>query len=302
MMHRNTATRALLVLAATLAASSLAVAQTAATAADAPAPAPAPAAAEPAPAAPLTANVALTTNYKFRGQDQDQIGRSGNYKSRAVKPAIQGGFDYAHESGFYVGNWNSSVNWLAGNSIESDIYGGYKFKGGPIDWDVGVLTYIYPGNHAGNTTEIYGAGTWTNDAIGSITLKYSHTVSKDYFGYAGASSGSGLTGRNTGYLNLAYSKEIVPKVTLKASLGYTHMSSDIRRLGFKSFVDYNVGASYDFGGGLTLSGSVQGANKKSSYLLTTNSGIDFGPGFGVWGAQQQSINKARLIVTLAKAF
>ncbi|MFN9474564.1 TorF family putative porin, partial [Acidovorax sp.] len=72
--------------------------------------------------AQLTGNVSLTTNYKFRGQDQDVS------KARAVKPAIQGGFDYAFgESGFYVGNWNSSVDWLSGNSIESDIYGGYKF-------------------------------------------------------------------------------------------------------------------------------------------------------------------------------
>ncbi|MGP1682505.1 MAG: TorF family putative porin, partial [Giesbergeria sp.] len=52
--------------------------------------------------AQLTGNVSLTTNYKFRGQDQDTS------KVKAVKPAIQGGFDYAFgESGFYVGNWNS---------------------------------------------------------------------------------------------------------------------------------------------------------------------------------------------------
>ncbi|WP_235514496.1 MULTISPECIES: TorF family putative porin, partial [unclassified Acidovorax] len=63
--------------------------------------------------AQLTGNVSLTTNYKFRGQDQDAS------KVKAVKPAIQGGFDYAFgESGFYVGNWNSSVDWLSGNSIE----------------------------------------------------------------------------------------------------------------------------------------------------------------------------------------
>ncbi|HSV60521.1 MAG TPA: TorF family putative porin, partial [Variovorax sp.] len=55
--------------------------------------------------AQLAGNVALTTNYKFRGQDQDVLGSNGNFKTSAVKPAIQGGFDYAHESGFYIGNW-----------------------------------------------------------------------------------------------------------------------------------------------------------------------------------------------------
>ena len=44
--------------------------------------------------AQLSGNIALTSNYKFRGQDQD------THKSTAVKPAIQGGFDYAFgESG-----------------------------------------------------------------------------------------------------------------------------------------------------------------------------------------------------------
>ena len=98
--------------------------------------------------AQLTGNVSLTTNYKFRGQDQDTS------KVKAVKPALQGGFDYTFgETGFYVGNWNSSVDWLSGNSLEMDIYGGYKFKAGDVDLDVGLLTYIYPGNSAGNTTE-----------------------------------------------------------------------------------------------------------------------------------------------------
>ena len=91
--------------------------------------------------AQLSGNLSLTSNYKYRGQDQDTS------KTRAVKPALQGGFDYAFgESGWYVGNWNSTVNWLPGNSIEMDLYGGYKFKAGALDWDLGALTYLYPGN------------------------------------------------------------------------------------------------------------------------------------------------------------
>jgi uncharacterized protein (TIGR02001 family) len=242
--------------------------------------------------AQLTANVALTTNYKFRGQDQDMLDSNGYAKTSAVKPAVQGGLDYAFgESGFYVGNWNSSVNWLTGNSIESDLYGGYKFKASVFDFDTGLLTYIYPGNSAGNTTEIYGAVTHASESLGSVTLKYSHTVSKDYFGYAGSKAGSGLKGTNTGYLNGTYSKEVMPKVTFKASVGYTNMSSDIKALGFKSYVDYNVGAAYDFGNGLSLAGSVQGANQKNSYLSVSNPG----------GQQTYSPNKARFVLTLTKA-
>jgi len=218
--------------------------------------------------AELTANVALTSNYKFRGQDQDV------HRIKAVSPAIQGGFDYTFgESGFYLGNWNSSVDWLQGNSIESDLYGGYRFKAGALDLDLGALAYIYPGNTAGNTTELYGAATW-----GPLTAKYSHTVSKDYFGWAGAKT-SGLRGRNTGYLNLAFAREVAPSVTLKAAVGYTRFAGDIRDLGVPSYVDYSVGGAYDFGAGLSLSAAVAGANKK-----------------GFFG----DANKARLIVTLTK--
>lgn len=218
--------------------------------------------------AQLTANVSLTSNYKFRGQDQDV------HRVKSLSPAIQGGFDYAFgESGFYVGNWNSSVDWLSGNSIESDVYGGYKFKAGAVDLDLGALAYVYPGNSSGNTTELYGAASY-----GPFTAKYSHAVSKDYFGFAGAKTSS-LRGRNTGYLNLAFAKEVAPSVTLKAALGYTRFAGDIRDLGVPSNVDYSLGGAYDFGAGLSLSAAVAGANKKAF--------------FG-------DVNKARLIVMLTK--
>ena len=219
--------------------------------------------------AQLTGNVSLTSNYKFRGQDQD-LG-----KVSAFKPAVQGGFDYAFgDTGWYVGNWNSSVNWLSGNSLEADIYGGYKFKAGEVDLDLGALSYLYPGNTSGNTTELYGAATF-----GPLTAKYSHTVSKDYFGLAGAKSGSGLKGRNTGYLNFAVAQEVMPKVTLKAAVGFTRFSSDIKDSGVPNYMDYSVGGAYDFGDGLTLGAAVVGANKKDF----------FGP-----------VNKARVIATLTK--
>jgi uncharacterized protein (TIGR02001 family) len=264
-------------------------------------PADASAAPAAAPAPNLTGNVSLTTNYKFRGQDQDTIGHNNFAKTSWFKPAIQGGLDYVFgDSGFYVGNWNSSVNWLQGNSVEMDFYGGYKFKGGPIDWDVGVYQYYYPGNTAGNTTEIYGAGTWADETIGAFTAKYSWTVSKDYFNYAGHQGGSGLDGQNTGYLNLSYSKEIIPKVTFKAALGYTFFTSDIKSLGFKDYVDYNVGASYDFGSGLSLTGSVQGGNNQSAFNLVASPGIPTGTVFGPIGQTTFSPNVTRFILTLTK--
>ena len=49
----------------------------------------------------ITGNVGLVTDYKFRGLSQ-------TYKG----PALQGGFDYSHASGFYLGTWASNVGWI----------------------------------------------------------------------------------------------------------------------------------------------------------------------------------------------
>jgi uncharacterized protein (TIGR02001 family) len=242
---------------------------------------PAPAA-EPA-ASPLTFNISLASNYKFRGQDQDQS------KTQAFKPALQGGFDYAFDSGFYVGNWNSTINWTkylpsAKNSgIEVDLYGGYKFKAGPLDMDVGALTYIYPGAGKANTTELYiGAG------FGPVSAKYSRTVSKGYFGIGddlglGVSSGGG---RGTGYLNLAVAQEVMPKLTLKGSVGFTDLKNVANSV-VPDYMDYSIGATYDLGDGLSLSGSLVGANKRANYSYA----VDL----------SKSINKNTLVVMLTKA-
>ena len=96
----------------------------------------------PAPEHTLTANVGLFSEYIFRGISQT-----------AGEPAIQGGFDYAHSSGFYLGTWASNVSWLedfglySRSSMEWDFYGGFKSTIGDTDWtyDLGILYYYYPG-------------------------------------------------------------------------------------------------------------------------------------------------------------
>ena len=189
--------------------------------------------------AQLSSNVSLVSNYKFRGQDQDLS------KTTAVKPALQGGFDYAFSNGMYVGNWNSSVNWLDGNSLEMDVYGGYKGEVSGVGYDIGLLKYAYPGAAAANTTEAY-----LGLSYGLFSAKYSTTVSDKYF-----------DGSKAGYLNVSYAQEISKGLTLKAAVGYTNYKD----AGVVDFSDYSVGASYDLGEGYSVTGAVVGASKKSDY-------------------------------------
>ncbi|GAA6211727.1 TorF family putative porin [Hyphomicrobiales bacterium 4NK60-0047b] len=129
----------------------------------------------------LSANVALTSDYIFRGISQTQEG-----------PAIQGGFDASYKM-FYAGVWASNLDFGGddnGNdiaNIEIDLYAGIKHKFGAIEADLGVIYYAYPGAED-PTAELdyveikFGASGNLTDKIGlSGTLYYS----PDYTGETG---------------------------------------------------------------------------------------------------------------------
>jgi uncharacterized protein (TIGR02001 family) len=81
----------------------------------------------------LSANIALATEYVFRGISQTSEG-----------PAVQGGFD-ATCGRFYAGVWASNLDWNEPNTdIEMDWYAGIKPVTGRITWDLGVIYYTYP--------------------------------------------------------------------------------------------------------------------------------------------------------------
>lgn len=119
----------------------------------------------PASAHAVTGNVSLVSDYLYRGISQTH-----------GRPAIQGGFDYAHASGFYAGVWGSSISWLTDSpavsgatnaQLELDTYFGFKNSlAGDFSYDVGFLRYNYPASYVAtlpagaakaDTDEIYGA-------------------------------------------------------------------------------------------------------------------------------------------------
>ena len=92
----------------------------------------------------VSANVSFASDYIWRGMTQSD------------GPAIQGGFDYAAENGFYAGIWGSNVNFNDGAGSELDYYFGYGFDAGSIGVDIGYLAYEYPKNETGlDFEEIY---------------------------------------------------------------------------------------------------------------------------------------------------
>lgn len=176
--------------------------------------------------AQLAFNAAVVTDYRYRGISQSKL-----------KPAVSAGADYA-AGAFYVGAWASSIQWIkeAGGdgNVEIDLYGGYKGElVKDVNFDVGVLTYMYPSNKlatSANTTELYGAVTF-----GPATLKYSHALT-DTFGNAGS--------KNSFYLDLSAGFDVGGGLMVTPHIGH----QKIKGSSACSYTDYSVSVSKDFSG------------------------------------------------------
>lgn len=122
--------------------------------------------------AEFTGNVALSSDYMFRGVSQTDN-----------TPAISGGFDYSHESGFYAGVWASNVDsgFFDEANVEIDTYLGYAGGSDNFSYDVGFLRYNYPGTgtNDNNTNEVYGSVGYD---FGVVAVSAGVAVSNDFFG------------------------------------------------------------------------------------------------------------------------
>jgi uncharacterized protein (TIGR02001 family) len=196
--------------------------------------------------AQLAFNVGAVTDYRYRGISQTRL-----------KPAVQGGIDFA-AGAFYVGAWASSIKWLddwnADASVEVDFYGGFKGEVvSGLTFDVGVLTYQYPGNSYepdANTTELYGALTF-----GPATLKYSHAVT-DTFGNADS--------KNSFYVDLSAGFDVYQGLMLTPHVGYQKIKGPFED--DASYTDYALTLSKDFSG-LVVSAAVIGTDADKAFYV-----------------------------------
>ena len=217
----------------------------------------------------VAANVGIVSNYIFRGITQT-----------VDKPALQGGLDYAHASGFYAGIWGSNVSWIIGSGatgdagLELDTYAGFKNSfAEDFSYDVGFIRYNYPGSYTppatyakADTDEIYGA-------IGYkwITAKYSYALGQ-FLTVPGASG--------TSYLEVNASYPVSDTgVTVGAHYGkQTYKGTFADNLAAAgntaTYSDYKLSVTKDFSGyvvGLVYSNT--DARKGGYYTYTSTSGV-----------------------------
>ncbi len=170
----------------------------------------------------VSANVAIVSDYKFRGVSLSD-----------GEIAIQGGIDVGLPSGFYVGTWASSLDetTVGFGSTELDIYGGWAGEFGNVSTDIGVIAYIYPDAGPGDFDYL--------EAYGSVGVGIGPAEATLGIAYAPEQDSLGGTDNFYIYSDLGVGIPGTP-VTVTGHLGYTD--------GFLTFTpdstawDYSIGA------------------------------------------------------------
>jgi uncharacterized protein (TIGR02001 family) len=259
-----------------------------------------------APASPhtFTANVGVVSDYIFRGISQTH-----------GEPAIQGGVDYSHSSGLYVGTWLSSISWVAdaqNRSVptEIDVYAGFKNTIGSSDfgYDVGYITYNYPGSKdnttnlsaKANTQEVYGALSWK-----WLTAKYSYTTSSHFVGWYGGLGGSDTTKDTKGsnYLELNAAYDLGNGWGISGHVGHQKVKHYIANGDTDaSYSDWKVGVTKDTGYGV-VGLAYSDTNSKGTCSSTggTNA-YCWGPYVGGAVTDGKDVSKGKLVASFTKSF
>lgn len=238
----------------------------------------------------ITGNAGLFSQYRFRGIMQT-----------FGKPAIQGGVDYSHSSGIYLGNWNSNVSEGAGfpgGNIEMDFYGGWKKTWGDWGFDVGAIYYYYPGTYASNSKpfsptnnrsgnvahgNIYNVEGYIGGSWKFLSLKYFHAFS-DYFQIPNTD--------NSGYIDLSGTYDLGDGWGIVGHIG--HMN--LKNISKGDYTDWKLGITKDIGGWVFgasyIDTNANGSCGRGEFYCFANSS----------GSKFKDAGKATAVISVTKTF
>jgi uncharacterized protein (TIGR02001 family) len=253
----------------------------------------------PTPEHTIAGNMTLATSYRFRGIDQT-----------FGEPAIQGGIDYSHSSGIYLGNWNSNVSSGAGfpdGNIEMDFYGGYKTTLGDFGIDVGAIYYYYPGSEAKvlglgassgavSNAEIYLGASWK-----FLSAKYYYSLD-DYFSLRGTGTNAGKSTDGTSYFDLSAVYDLGDGWGINGHVGFL----DLKNVNNGDYTDWKIGVTKDVNGwvfGLAyIDTNADGSCSTGDFYCFTNSNSDDGAGGINLGSDTKDAGRGTAVFTVTKAF
>jgi uncharacterized protein (TIGR02001 family) len=188
-----------------------------------------------------TGNVGVVSDYLFRGIEQ----------AGSKAPAVQGGLDYAHDSGLYVGTWVSSLDDTS--TYETDLYAGFSGKtAAGLGYDVGYIFYGYRDASIANYSEVYAG------------LSFAGLSGKFFYSPEfGATQDAGY------YVTVNYALAISETLSLTPEVGYSAGDGIKETLaGFgssaKDYVDYSLTLAKTLEGGFTFSFGVIGNSEHNA--------------------------------------
>jgi uncharacterized protein (TIGR02001 family) len=173
----------------------------------------------------ITGNVALTTDYTFRGVSQTD-----------ESPAVQGGLDLS-AGNFYAGTWASNINFgTGGANLELDVYGGYKTALGGVNLDLGVIGYLYPGASDDGAELDY----WEVYVRPSIALSENFTLGGAVY-YSPEFTGESGDGW---YYEVNGALAVSEALSLSGAVGFQSVDATGFFAGEEEYTTYNFGGTY----------------------------------------------------------
>ena len=216
------------------------------------------------PETTLTFNIGALSDYRVRGIAQTSF-----------QPAVQGGVDWAHRSGVYAGLFGSNVRWVkefngaTKGSAELDLYAGYKgaLDELPFTYDLGVITYQYPGNNSGVGGAV-PAGSFSNantvEVYGSVSYKiYTLKVNRSVGNFLGNLNSSGSL-----YLDLSAAVDLGNSYSLTPHIGRQTIPNQDGNAG--NYTDLSLTLAKDFGNGFAASAMATRTNGDRVFYTDTN--------------------------------
>ena len=135
----------------------------------------------------VTGNIGVYSKYILRGITESPENDGA---------AVQGGLDYAHDSGLYAGWWASSLGYTydeddpigdgsfadpdVSDGFENDFYAGYAPTFGDFGVDIGVIQYAYVSVDESNLTEAVLGVSYKN-----AYLRAQYLLNDGFWGNAG---------------------------------------------------------------------------------------------------------------------
>lgn len=175
----------------------------------------------------VSANVAVTSDYVFRGVSQTE-----------EEAAVSVGVDLTNGA-FYAGAWASNVAFPGDPETEAeiDLYAGIRPEFAGWNWDFGAVGYFYTGQPDGADYDYVELKAGASRAVGPVTLGAALYWSPDYFGAAEDEAT---------YVEANAAFEASDKWTISGAVGRQYLSSDF------DYTTWNVGAAYALTDALTL--------------------------------------------------